>query len=426
MTDSQSQDKQIEPVVAEGLDFADKFVKDIDFKDVQNGKWFLKLLRVVLKTYQKNVHATYFQQKYPGLPADDIADKLISVTTKYAAIGGAIAGIATTASIAGIVASGGISATVWLGSIGTEIVYVSWLQMRLVLDLTVVYDLQIDANDPEDILMIFSYALGVIPSSSLGKGIAIVAGSTTKQAIQKYISGGLLKSLQGFFKQLGFKILKRSLVKFAVPIVSALAGSSYNYITTRSIGRIAKSHFSNRGVASEKLRRLISKQLTYDIVLPASLLYMAQLDGKFSRDERELYKSMLTRMSLESHNPQDFQKLVENETDILAIISELPDDTSSTLFELLVLMAVYDGHLDDKESNFLTRVAAQLNIQLDIDAIRRQADEYRIETGYVYWRKMTHRTSKSFKVTKETTDQLLGQEQKSSNQDISPEIDKVS
>jgi len=36
--------------------------------------------------------------------------------------------------------------------------FLSQIQMRHVLDLSVIYDLQLDPEDPEDVLMIFGYA----------------------------------------------------------------------------------------------------------------------------------------------------------------------------------------------------------------------------------------------------------------------------
>jgi tellurite resistance protein len=326
---------------------------------------------------------------------------LISVNSRYAAVAGGIAGVAITANQLTSIASMGLTATLWLGSIGVEMVYLSWLQIRLIADLAVVYDLQLDADDPEDILMIFGYALGVSPTEFLGKGIQIAAGATTRQVIKTTISKGTLKTIQNFARQLGFKILQRTIIKYAVPAVSAAVGSGYNYVTTRSIGSIAKSHFRNRGKASEELRFLVTRQYTYDLIFPAAILYMAQVDGDFNQAERDLYKSILSRMTFDEHNPKDIQKLIDSETNILSAIRELEDETApETIFELLTLMAIYDGKLTDEERSFLVTVADTLGIEIDMDALEVRATTYRVDSSNKAWNKVINATSSSLGAVK--------------------------
>jgi uncharacterized protein (DUF697 family) len=62
-----------------------------------------------------------------------------------------------------------MTAAIFVGAIGAEMLYLAQIQMRLVLDLSVVYDLQLDPEDPEDVMMIFGYALGVTPQKCWAK-----------------------------------------------------------------------------------------------------------------------------------------------------------------------------------------------------------------------------------------------------------------
>jgi len=70
------------------------------------------------------------------------------------------------------------------------------IQMRLVLDMSVLYDLQLDTEDPEDILLIFGYALGVAPADVLGKGLQVAARAGTEGAIKKVVSKETLAALE--------------------------------------------------------------------------------------------------------------------------------------------------------------------------------------------------------------------------------------
>ncbi len=373
------EDEVHEAKVSSELNAAKQLAKSMNFDEVKSGEWFVNLLRKVIQAYDRNARATYFQKKYPGLPPDEIADILTSVTVRYATIAGAIAGAAATANQIAALSSAGMTAALFLGSIGAEMLYLAQIQMRLVLDLSVVYDLQLDPEDPEDVLMIFGYALGVTPTEMLGKGVQVAAGAATKGAVKKYISKGTLKAIQDFGRRLGFKILQRTILKYAVPVASAAVGSSYNYATTKSVGKIAKARLKNRGGVTEELRLLVSRQNTYDLAFPAAVMYMAQVDGQFSQKEKEFYKAVLSRMSFDEHTQAEFQKLIASEDNILDAFANIEDvEVRHSLMETLILMAIYDGELAEKELKFLEVVAERLNISVDIADVERRAQDYQI------------------------------------------------
>ena len=372
-------DEVLKAQVASGFEEAKQLAKSLNFDEVKSGEWFFRLLRKVIQSYDRNARATYFQQKYPGLPPDEIADILTSVTVRYATIAGALAGAAATANQIALLGSVGMTMALFLGSIGAEMLYLAKIQMRLVLDISVVYDLQLDPEDPEDILMIFGYALGVTPTEMLGKGFQVAAGAATKGAVKKYISKGTLKTIQDFARRLGFKILQRTILKYAVPVASAAVGSSYNYATTKSIGRIAKGHLKNRGKVTDELRLLVSRQRTYDLAFPAAVMYVAQVDGQFSQKEKELYRAMLSRMSFDEHAQVEFQKLLATEDNLLEAIAQIDDvEVRRSLMETLILMAVYDGELAEQEREFLGNVAERLNVSLDMAEVERRAQDYQV------------------------------------------------
>jgi len=377
--DDVTQDEVAEAEVSSELEEAKSLAKTLNIEDVKSGQWFIALLQKVVQSYDRNARAEYFQQKYPGLPPDEIADILISVTVKYATIAGAITGAAATANQIAALSSAGMTIAVMAGAIGAEMVYLARIQMRLVLDLSDVYDLQLDPDDPEDILMIFGYAMGVAPAEMLGKGLQVAARGGTQYAVKKYVSKGTLKAIQDFGKRIGIRILQKSILKYTVPVVSAVVGSSYNYVTTKSVGRIAKNHLKNRGKVTEELRQLVSRQNTYDIAFPAAAMYMAQIDGEFSAKEKNFYRAILSRMSFEEHTQAEFKKLMADEGNIINAIAQIEDDEiRSSLVEVLVLMAIYDGELVEKERDFLIKTAAELNVPLDINDVERRTGDYRV------------------------------------------------
>jgi uncharacterized tellurite resistance protein B-like protein len=372
-------DENLKSKVAKELEEAKALAKSFDFEKVKNGEWFIALLKQVINAYDRNARAAYFQKKYPGLPADEIAEILTSVTVRYATIAGAVAGVAASANEIAAITSGGMTTALFFGTIGAEMLYLSNIQMRLMLDMSVLYDLQLDPEDPEDILMVFGYALGVAPTEILGKGAQVAARAGAESGVKKVVTKGTREALVKFAAKLGFSISQKTIIKFAVPVASAAVGSGYNYVTTKSVGQIAKLHFKNRGKVTDELRAAISKQNTYDLAIPAAAMFMAQVDGNVSPKEKELYRAMLSRMSFEEHTPADFQRLIRDEQSILDAVSQIEDvELRKVLIEMLTLMAIYDGVLVSEEREFLTNAAETLGISLDMELVEKRTKEYQV------------------------------------------------
>ncbi len=362
--------------VSSELDEAKQFAETQSFDEVKSGEWFVNLLRTVIRTYDRNARAEYFQQKYPGLPPDAISDKMTSVAVRDATIVGASAGAAATPSQIAILVSAGMTSPLFEGAIGVEMVHLARIQMRLVLDLSVVYELQLDL---EDVLMIFGYALRAAPVEMISKGVQVAARAEATGAVRKHVSKVTLEAIEDFSRRLGFKISQQTIRKYAVPAASAAVGSTYNYATTRSVGKIAKIHLRNRGKVTEELRALVSRQSIYDLAFPAAAMYIAQVDGEFSTKEKELYRAMLSRMSFDEHTQAEFQKLIANEANILEAMAQIEDsEVRRSLIDVLILMTVYDGELAQREREFLTNVAKELNLPLDLDEVERKTQEYRV------------------------------------------------
>lgn len=370
-------EEDIKVRVSEGINEAREFAKTLDFEQVKSGEWFVRLLQKVVHSYDRNARAKYFQQKYPGLPADDISDILISVTARYAAVAGGVAGAAATSAQVGTLGTAGMTFPIFFSTIGSEMIYLSRIQLRLVLDLSVLYDLQLDADDPEDVLMVFGYAMGIAPTEMVGTLATRAAGGATTTLVKRYVSKNVLKAIQDFARRLGFKILQRTILKYTVPVVSAAVGGGYNYVSTRTLGTLAKNRFKNQHEFTDELQNLISRKHTYDLAFPAGALHVANLDGEFTEREYELYKALLSRMSFAEHTPAQLQRLVDDEERLLEAAARIEsDEQRRTFLDVLVLMAVSDGELGGEEEQFLSMVANRLDMSLDLDDARRRAAHY--------------------------------------------------
>jgi uncharacterized protein (DUF697 family) len=182
--------------------------------------------------------------------ADKIAKILISVASRNASILGALTGAAvSTDEILGIVTVGecgvGIPANIAIAiaALTTESILLVKFQIQLVANIAKVYRIALDPDDPEDILIILSYALGGSLADLAGKAGMKLGGRTAGAAAKKIISKELLAAMKQIFAKIGVKILQRTIVKYTIPLASIGIGTGWNYVTTRSIGEIAIKHF---------------------------------------------------------------------------------------------------------------------------------------------------------------------------------------
>ncbi len=128
---------------------------------------------------------------------------------------------------------------------------------------------------------------------------------------------------------------------------------------------------------SAELEAILSRERTYETAFPAAIMYMAEVDGRASPAELELYRGALSRLHVEEHAPEDFKHLLKHENALLDQIAEIEDaEVRVRLIEVLGLMAAYDGELAQKEREFLSKAAERLNAPLDWPSIEHLAAEY--------------------------------------------------
>jgi hypothetical protein len=217
----------------------------------KSGEWFNIIIYKALKLYWEKADIDFFKKKYPKLNQDQIAKKIISLTAKNAAaLGGATGAAMSTNEIIALITGGeglvGLPANIAIGAatIGTEILSLAHLQLKMVADLAKLYDVPLDAEDPEDIWIIFAYAMGGSASELVGAAGKKIGKVAAKRGIKRFISKDVLKFLQKIGQKIGVKILQKTIIKYSVPVVSIGLGTTWNYVSTKTIGKIAQQHFS--------------------------------------------------------------------------------------------------------------------------------------------------------------------------------------
>jgi len=233
------------------LQEATEWIKEIGWPAFMNGEWLLILVKRSFKAYYINSNARFYRRKYPRLDDNAIIKKLITVAAKNAAIFGSITGAAVSIdeimALVVVLPSGGLNLPAQFGvaatALAAEAVVLVRIQLHLIANIAKLLDVPLDPDDPEDILLILQFAFGGAIAEQAGKLAAKTAGAATKTFIKKKLSGETLAVLKKLGARLGVKILQRSIIKYAVPLVSSVVGGTWNYLATTKVGGVAVGHF---------------------------------------------------------------------------------------------------------------------------------------------------------------------------------------
>lgn len=223
------------------------------WKAFKSGEWLWLLIQKSFKNYWERATVEYFRAKYGTADAEKIAEKLIGVAAKNAAILGAVTGAAvSTDEIVAIVTAGeggiGLPANIAIAAaaLSAEAILLMRFQLQLVANLGKLYGAPLDPDDPEDILTILAFALGGSAADAAGKAGMKIGSKFAGRAAKIVFSNDVLALFKKIAAKVGVKILQRTIVKYTIPIASIGIGTGWNYLATRAVGRIAIKHFKQR------------------------------------------------------------------------------------------------------------------------------------------------------------------------------------
>ncbi len=225
---------------------------------LKSGSWFYDFARRSFRNYYERATPEYFQAKYPGQDSAFIADKLLSVAAKNSLVLGSLTGAAISADeLVGLATGGegglGIPANVLIAvtAAGAELFLLLRLQLHMIAGLARLYGVPLDPDDPEDILTIFSFALGGSVAEEAGRLGMKVGARVTRDLVERYAGPRSLLPWKKLGKRVGARMFRKTVAKYAVPLVSVGIGAGWNYLSTKAVGKLALRHFRARAKALE-------------------------------------------------------------------------------------------------------------------------------------------------------------------------------
>lgn len=364
--------KKLDVIKAEIERFRHEF-GDKPIEHIKEGSWFSSVIQRLLTEHAQSVNAEYFIKKYPGLDRERIAYRLIETASTYAGLSGTVAAGVVTASELSTIVTGGWSLTAAGASLLGEIAYTTYIQLKLVYDISVVLDASLDKDDPEDILTIFWYAFGInrwqYVSDTLAKGGPRVA----EYQGRKFLRSGVTKAIQKIFQVLGGKKLaqkrtEKTLLKLLVPGINLPIAYYINKKFTKLLGKKAIRNFKNRSIAIKPFNLLMKADRHIQLLALPLIFHIGIADEPkdISSEIIEVQTVVTRKLGLIDGEDLIVSDLIESEyEDFLAVLSQVKDkDVTKVLYEI-GLNAYVLSKTDLKRPEKLKKLASCLSIDFE-------------------------------------------------------------
>lgn len=328
------------------------FVSSLTMDDIKSGGWFAKLCAQSLSTYTARVNAQYFKDKYPGVPAAALVDQRIKMASRYAALEGGLSAGAYTATIAATIGTlGGASAATVPAAIGTmmiDVAFVTQLQLRLAYDISVLYRVPLDLDDPDDVWKLIRVAFTIKGGEFAKDGLVKGAPILVRPLIKRFYSRSVLSAAKGL-PFVGKFLLQRNVIKIGLPLVGVPLAVVLNRYTTLIAGRHAETVFRDEARIIELVER-ITQQSKHPALLPWVSWLMLMADDKISDDEA-LFIRHLVRLLSELHSIVDeqFAQIVDIEPEDVWTRIDSESGDFSDIIDTAYKVAEVDAPMNPRE-----------------------------------------------------------------------------
>lgn len=370
-----------------------ELLRDIPKADRKSGLWFQKLLLKVLDVHAKKVNAEYFQQKYATSQKDIIAKKLIASYRDYnTAVGVVIGG------------AGGVGElVVAILSTFPEIALVTYNQLKLIYDLSVIYGDPVNLDDPEEVFSVLLIAFRVRISEVLKRGTKFAIDKGGKLFVEKAGKRVVLRKVQHIIlKSLGKKITQRSIksiIAKAPPIIGAILGAAVcgatDYFSTKTVaertlyryrtGKLIVEYFVAHDRIYENVKRSRichwffkrkedAEYIRYSQALAKGCWIMVNSDEKIDRNKMQLVDFIYSTKplgeafisSLKERVKIPVEEFLSDFNRIKCRNKDQELEIKKTIFYAMKLIAVSDNKISKEELSILEKMTPYFDMNQDV------------------------------------------------------------
>jgi hypothetical protein len=339
--------------------------KDNPVQEIKEGTWINRILQIAFKENTEKLSSKYFKKKYVGLSNEQKAERLINTTSKYTAIVGGIAASAASAAELSTVIMGGWSLAAFGATIIGEISYITYLQFKMVYEISILLEARLDKNDPEDILTIFWFALGLNIWENVGNTALKIGPKGAAYLGKKALKSGISNAFEEIAVKIGGRKLakrltEKAVLKLIVPGVNIPIAAWLNKKFTSRLGQSAIKKFKTRGATIHIIDELLKKERYYSI-LAIPLIYHIGIfdhgDQKGLSRVIEMQSNVTRRLSISEQEEDLIENLIEmNIEDFFKILKDIKDpEAAKLLVDLSVYTILISGKKDHSSVELICR-----------------------------------------------------------------------
>lgn len=373
--------KENPSLIKEVEETEEELLNDIVEEEKNNGDWFIKVVQKVIETHSENVNYEYFRNKYNEIPKDMIAKKIIEANLNISIIIGMMSG-----------ASGGIlgifsSIPVTFG----EIITLTYYQVKMIYDLSVVYGKPVNMKDPEEAYKVLAIALGIkinhVAKGAINQGI----NQGGKIILEGFGKRKVLKPIQNSLSKLGIEIAQKSIKNIAskaIPVLGIATGAvlcSYlDYISTNSVAMNTLSIYRLPKLIIEyfeSLNKISKDNLISNKALAKGCFVMANSDHRVDLNKTILIDYIKQyRLVDDSFWDELKDRLKIRDKEFFDDLEPVTDKKElESIYNALMLVALSDRKVSQKERQILLEFVPRLNIsgkELERDLRKLRKDLY--------------------------------------------------
>lgn len=369
-------------VIKEQIKELDDFVAEVSAADIHSGNWFARLLRKSLEIYSREVTWEFMTRKYPGLPADVIADRRIELAQRYAMIEGGLSASAYTGLVSATIGSAGGASPLLLPAAATtfalDLAFVSRLQLRLAWDLAVLYRHPINVDDAEDLYDLLRVAFGIKAGEAFRSGLPRLAPEAVRVGVKRAVSGGALELLKGL-PVVGKLLLQRNIVKFAIPAVCIPLSMKLNHYMTGRVGEQARTIYRDKAAIVEFAADSAEAFASFPSLALRAMWFVAKSDGTVQAEESWILKSLTDEFAKSDAGKtaiEEFRQIINlDKYALFADAKSAPEPIRRALYDVACSVAAVDREVTRNELASLKELAAACDVPFDGDAIKARAKE---------------------------------------------------
>ena len=331
--------------------------------DLVSGEWLVIFVGDVLEPYADEIDAAYFKRMYAGRTPEQVVARLIERAQRHAAVEGAITAGAYTAAVAALISSGGTASLVTLPAsvvaFVTDLLFTTRLQLYLAYDISVLYSLPVDLDDPDEVRLLLRVALGERPIEEFIYDDDEEAGDDVQRAM-KTVARHTAKVSRKALTVTGKQLLKRALIKLTLPVASIPIASAMNYYAAGRTARRAQRVYRDRAAARELGPKLAAAGAAEPRLLLEALWFVVDADERVDAGEAWLIDEVAATLKETEAGAEAVAAIRQlrqvDVDDLLHRLWKAPRDVRRGIFSAVRMAATTDRTPTRSEKGALSRL----------------------------------------------------------------------